>query len=147
MKWKIHEHLMDKSHAYAEQCKWLVQMEQTLGHRLVLDSLNSHYQTQKEATTLLHILYFVLFNGVASKWHFVSRLLSGSPKTRTFYCPLSLEPHMAFCFKHVNLGMQPFHFIVFVEIFLTSCCMPSLEVIWPLLPKFLCWLLTITFDS
>lgn len=36
---------MDKSHAYAKQCKWLVQMEPTLGHRLVLESLNSHYQT------------------------------------------------------------------------------------------------------
>ncbi len=120
-------------------------MEPTLGHRLVLDSLNSHYQTWKEATTLFPIVYFVPFHAVASKWHFLSRLSSGSPKTRTFIVPNLWGPHMAFCFKHVNLGMQLFHFIVLIEIFLTLCHMPSLKVIWPLFPNFLCWFLTFFF--
>jgi hypothetical protein len=28
--WQVHEHLNDKSHAQAKQCKWLLNMEPTL---------------------------------------------------------------------------------------------------------------------
>jgi hypothetical protein len=42
MKWQVHQHLTNKSHAQSKQCRWLIQMESTLGHGLVLDSLHSH---------------------------------------------------------------------------------------------------------
>jgi len=37
-----HEHLINKSHTQARQCKWLMKMELTLSHKLVLDSFHSH---------------------------------------------------------------------------------------------------------
>lgn len=38
----MHKHLIDKSPTQAEQCKWLVKMEPTLGHKVALSSLHSH---------------------------------------------------------------------------------------------------------
>ncbi len=42
MKRWVHQYLIDKSHAQSKQCRWLMQMEPTLGHGLVLNSLHSH---------------------------------------------------------------------------------------------------------
>ncbi len=42
MKWQVHQYLTNKSHAQSKQCRWLIQMEPTLGRGLVLDSLHLH---------------------------------------------------------------------------------------------------------
>ncbi len=57
-KWQIHKHFMIKSFAQARQCRWLVQMEPTLGHGLVLNSLHSHHLELEKATTFLPIVYY-----------------------------------------------------------------------------------------
>jgi hypothetical protein len=37
-----HKNLMDKLPPHAKQCRWLMQIELTFNHKLVLDSLHSH---------------------------------------------------------------------------------------------------------
>jgi hypothetical protein len=39
--WYVHEHLINKSHAQAKLCKWLMKMEPILGDKFALDSLHS----------------------------------------------------------------------------------------------------------
>jgi len=37
-----HKNIMDKSPPQTKQCRWLMQMELTFNHKLVLDSLHLH---------------------------------------------------------------------------------------------------------